>query len=280
MNKFKLKQSAFTLIELMLAIVILGALSVSIAMGFTNLFQQKSQSLTKSQVHNIQSALSTYLHNNASCSAELSGKPLPDASWSNLNLTNYRGFGDYVGTLEKGSDLGKMKIEELRIRKKPGSLTDSFNDGVVGYRIYIMQIQVQFRLDHLGSKVFAPFYIELPVFSKSPYNQIDSCYSGVKLPYFCSALGLSYDAAKHACSPQYRCLLRGFYSTESCSGRTSCKSSSSARLNPVTNSYSCPSGVTPIQIGLYTNNYTEGCGKKCTRTVQRRVKSYLCMDCN
>lgn len=277
--KVLFSKKGFSLIEIMVAIVILGIISVSVATGFTSLFRQKAQFITESEVHNIQNAIATYLYNNASCSAEFSGKPLPKSYWTDLKLTHYRGFGDWSGSLEKNSDLGRMKIEKLSIRKKPGSLTDSFNDGVTGYRIYIAQVKIQFKLTHQGSKLFSPFYIELPIFTKSPYEVIDSCYSGVKLPYFCAALDLSYNPATHTCSSRYQCLLRGFYSREYCPGKTECKASSSAKVNSITNGYSCPSGVSPIKIGLYSNDYTESCGKKCTRDVQRRIESYICMDC-
>lgn len=275
-------KKAFSLVELMVAVTILGIISISIAMGFTSLFQQKEQFVTESEVHNIQTAISTYLHNNVSCSKEFSNKNLPGAGWTNLTLTHYKGFGDWAGIFKTGANLGKIKIEKLSVRKKPGSLTDNFNDGVVGYKIYIIQIKIQFKLEHPGSKLFSPFYIELPVFTKAPYNRIDSCYAGVKLPYFCSALGLKYSRTTHVCVPEYRCLLRGFFSKEYCPGRASysCVRTSSARVNPITRSYSCPAGVSPIAIGLYKNNYVESCGKKCSRIVERRVKSYICMDCN
>lgn len=276
----KLNFSGFTLVEVMLATVILGIIGMSVAMGFTTLFQTKSQFITESQVHNIQNAISVYLYNKTSCTSELSGKALPGATWSNLSLTKYKGFGDFVEVLQTGTDFGKMEIETLSIRRKPESLSESFNNGVEQYRIYIIQIKLQFKLTHLVTKLLSPFYIELPIFSKSPYTQIDSCYEGVKLPYFCATLGLSYNSATNSCTPQYRCLLRGFYSTVYCPESNECEASTSSRRNPVTNSYSCPAGVSPVQIGLYTDNYSERCGKKCTRTVQRRVRSYLCMDCN
>lgn len=274
-------KKAFSLIELMIAVVILGIISMSIATGFSSLFRQKGQALTQSEVHNIQSALASYLYNNTSCSAELSGKPAPRSRWANLQLTRYKGFGDWGGVLQTGSDLGKIQIEQLKIRKKPGSLTDYFKDGVTRYKINIVQIKIQFKLTHLGPKLFTPFYIELPIFTRYPYTRISSCYAGAKLAYFCSALGLSYDRITHACSPQHRCLMKGFYSKEYCPGRVSsrCQNTSSAQVNAITKQYRCPSGASAIQIGEYKNNYIEGCGKKCTRTVERRIKSYLCMHC-
>ncbi|MBE8162776.1 MAG: type II secretion system protein [Bdellovibrionaceae bacterium] len=275
-----LTNKAFNLIELMIAVSILGIISVSIATGFTSLFQQKEQFVTESEVHNIQSAISTYLYNTASCSKEFSNKNLPGVVWKNLTLTRYKGFGDWEGVLKSGANLGKMKIKELSIRKKPGTLTDSFNDGSVSYKIYIIQIKIQFKLKHLSSKLFSPFYIELPVFTKFPYNKIDSCYAGTKLPYFCSALGLRYKQATHSCVPQHRCLLKGFFTVERCERGSRCKKSGAARVNPITQGYSCPLGVSPTLIGSYENNYRESCGKKCSRSVERRIKSYLCMKCN
>ncbi|MBE8222103.1 MAG: type II secretion system protein [Bdellovibrionales bacterium] len=276
------KNKAFSLIELMVAVVILGIISASVATGFTSLFQRKVQIVTESEIHNIQNAISSYLRNNASCSAELSGKTLPRRTWTDLKLTRYKGFGDWAGILKSNSNLGKMKIKTLSIRRKPGSLEDRFKDGITNYKIYIAQIKIQFAMSNLESKIFSPFYIELPIFAKSPYTKIESCYSGTKLPYFCQTLGLAYDSYRNMCKPQHQCFLRGFYSREYCPGRIKgyCRQSGSDKRNPITNWYSCPSGASNIKVGLYSNNYREGCGKKCTRVVQRRIESYICMQCN
>jgi hypothetical protein len=114
-------------------------------------------------------------------------------------------------------------------------------------------------------------------------NEIQQCGDERSIAQTCTAMNGNFNVTTGQCEVQQSCSAHGSYVTLSCypvfQGVACDTSRGVPQVNPVTNSYTCPTGAVATQTGADNWTVTRDCGKKCTAEIGHSLAYFTCLRC-
>ena len=305
---FKNKTNGFSLIELVISVAVLSAISLGVAYNIANVFKQQSMVNNMGEAKSFANDLMEYLSSPEYCENELIGQPFNTSMNKDLSVT---GMGDVKsasrgGSIAKNSQLSESIIlKELTIANKTGVPAEQvfYQNQNVNLRAIRVTVNMAHRVSEgSGSSNWTdlkPKYVDIPVLTVG--GNIIGCgmNAGLDPQLTCTQIGSTWNASKDSCEPKEQCNLRGTYTRWVCTpadggcggnvttlvggtaGGSGGKGGSTVGgiPNPVTGALSCPPLATPELSGVREATYTVSCGKKCTRNIREVTSFFICMEC-
>jgi prepilin-type N-terminal cleavage/methylation domain-containing protein len=276
--------AGFTLVEMLMAVAVLGFVSLMIASTFGDIFNLQNQVIARDEGNEFSSSVARFLFTDNTCSSTLRGQKFTPSGKNDLNLPGYLGYGastDPAGSptvLSKGMNIdNKLRISELSIEDS-GMPPQSVISGGVSLQRYLARVKLGMETANQGKWRASPVRnFEFPVLVLN--GQIERCYIAMMVDDACQVLGSSLDPTTGKCVPMTQCMFEGHFTLSRCSPNIGgCPGSF---INELTGGTSCPSGVaTQRETGQYNWSYTVNCGKKCTQTVSVNTRYYVCLKCS
>lgn len=311
-NLYKIftSQVGMSLVEL----VVVGALAGAAALGVASMMGNMGGGMKKTEAMmakaEFASALGVYLYSGIGCEDLRTASTRPDDTYTDedipLQLTKWRYQGR--SPIEAGVDLKHFQLESLEAKlniyptmpkvtmtfqqappASPATYTREFTDT-------LLMVTAKLRM---GDRIYR-HSVNLPVFiteSGSGAYKVEFCGKEKGLDATCTALDGTYvppSAGEDGgiCQLKKSCITQGSYIALKCGAAAtavpggSCSVTNSPpralpspRPNPITNTYACPPGTTPVTTGGESWTHTIGCGKKCSYDIQHSLGFYTCLKC-
>lgn len=279
------KQSGFSIVEVVVASVIMSAILYVASSGLIEAFSQQSKIVNKDNANQFTASIANYFNNQTLCTDELKGQNFPVNKQRKLKVTKYKGFNDEAKEIAEGTMLtDDIMVNSLDLIHKTSVPPHTIGTGSGLSRVYVAQVKVAVSLPSKTTDSKAridskPSYIEFPVITNSS-NVIQGCQVGLDLNSACNALGLTLDPSTQECVPESTCLVKGTYVTTSCSpSQYGCDGTYNTG-NPATGGgTNCPKDSSPRLTGELVYTSTASCGKKCTVDIQNQTRFFICMQC-
>lgn len=286
-------QRGFSLVEIMVSMGLLGILGLA-AVTLTDKFgRQQSDIVGKDEYNEFMNSLASWLPSEVGCNAFLVGKDFPLNGETNFEIDGYKGYAASEAitqspVIKPGYLITKkLRVESviLRDKKITPAVTQIDNQK---YRKVVAQIEIKTHLisgagaDTKEQMKLRSRFIEIPVFLAMGNTQIKRCSGEMSFSDVCSAVGSVFDPVTGTCKPMVNCEFKGTYATLTCNpSQYGCVNALSQPMNnQFTNDQSCPDGSTASQTGVFDYTHQVDCGKKCTLTVEDKIKYFICVRCN
>lgn len=290
-NRILQSNKGMSLVEVMVTASVASVLMVAIGNSLLSLYQHQS-SVSKKDIGNEFAAdLSRMLSDNGSCSSMFQRANPPvtlpaDGTKISFSIPDFLSHkkqqaiqDPVVDDLTPGNEVySGLKCTSLTVNNSSLADRPKLYDGRE-YVVRIAEIEMGLSIVQVnGDRELKPRRFKVPVLVDPSNNVIAKCDTGLELAESCETLGATYDTATGQCVPEKNCFMRGTYMTSVCTPASSgCES---PQVNQISGSLSCPAPSVASQTGSYVNTFTEGCGKKCTRTITNTISYYVCMWCD
>ncbi len=278
----------YSLIEVLIAASLLGVVALVGGTMISKFTSQQSNLTSRDESGEFVAALARWLPTKEGCEAAFLGKNFPLNSEANFTIDGYKGYGmseqlNSGPTIKENFRVSpKLKVNKLILRDKKIAPSVQWFDQKK-YRKVVAQVELAMdSIDGESKNSMRSRFIEIPVYLHETNNTIEKCSGEVSLADMCSALGATFDEDTGGCKPLVNCSLQGTYATLTCNpSKYGCKNATGESLkNPITKDQSCPAGAVASQTGVFEYTHQVDCGKKCTATVNNKMKYYICLRCN
>lgn len=283
------RNQGFTIVEVLIAVAILGLVAVGASTVMTDIFKTQSLIVDRDEANEFAASLSRFLNGDSSCSSALDNTLFPvdvaAASQSEtgtpIKITGYSGYGVAASSnLEVGTQVGRrLRIKVIDMKNK-GVPPQDVVSGAATFKRYVAQIRLQFEQNSEGSwKALPPRFYEIPVLVDAA-GAIKRCQVDLMIDDACRAIGSQYDAASGTCLPTTQCQMKGTFVSAVCSPAYG--GCNPGVMNPLTGSASCPAGVTASHTGHMSSTFQVPSGQKKVPpiNVTQSIDFYVCMQCN
>lgn len=276
----RLRQSGFTLVEVMISSAILGVVALMIASVTSSVQQWQQTVIDRDEAAMFSASVGKLLRSNGLCTTSLLNTVVPPAGApAPFTLNNYNGYGfSGASPISSGTSVGsKTRVSNLTIVDKgiaPATIK------VAGTSLLQLMATITMNLQSKTGTTYrdlAPVYFDIAVAVDPGTRQIKSCLTDATLDQACLILGSTFNPLTGVCNPTTQCFFEGAYTTATCTpGGYGCAVPIN---NPLTSAQSCPAGATASQTGESISTFTASCGKKCTVTVTQVIRFFICMKC-
>jgi prepilin-type N-terminal cleavage/methylation domain-containing protein len=272
------KKCGFSIVEVLVALVVLGLVVVIVTGGLTSVFQAQKSVSARDEANEFAAGLGRFFFEQETCTSIFKGRDFPLAgSQVPLSIT---GLPGYPGSVQSGYVISNAtQVGSLTFEDATSGTPPTVRRGGVVYTHRILRVKLVMAAKNTAGQMqnLSPRSFHIPVYVDA-LGKIVGCEVGLKIEDSCDVIGSIYDSVTGKCRPMTSCQVAGTYVTRTCN--PSSNNCGPGINNPVTGAQSCPAGASASQTGVMSDTFTEGCGKKCTRTVTRTTSYYICLKCN
>jgi prepilin-type N-terminal cleavage/methylation domain-containing protein len=202
-------QSGFTLVQVLIAVAIMGVLATVGTQLITNLLQSQKYVTSRSQLELTIQSMLTIVKNSESCAAAFLGQPLTPGGVVDVKITRPNGKSYEAGMeLSPGLSIDKITLEDSGLP----TVDVSFKDPVSGANLPMKRYQANLNISFKGSVTDNTLIVPPPrkvlisvIADPANLNKIATCVGGeVSAQNVCEEAGGIYDPTK---PPNARCNL-------------------------------------------------------------------------
>lgn len=271
-----------SLVEVLIAIAILGIIATAISSVTTSLKNYTQQFLTLSESSEFVKSLSNWMLTTDACQSSFVGQTLP-ATPTSLILNGYKGFGAQTSVaIQTGSIITpQLRVKKLTYYDKDPTLSTPFvyNQVNLQRKVAIISLSTETLVEPSAPRQLRTQNIELPVLVDATQT-IQYCLGDLNLAQACAASGGAVNPVTGQCLTKVSCEVTGTYSLAVSSPATYCCGFANDP-NPTTGTASCPPGSTAQKVGQQNpvSWRTYSCGKKCSAPISDWKDFYVCLRC-